>query len=51
MSNKEKLDLLVKDWKLKNSNLSQLEDAKKKWHDYALRGSVQSRKAKSLLLR
>ena len=43
---KLKGDLAVKEFKSKFKGLSLEESMAKKWHDYALRGSVQSRKAK-----
>ena len=39
-------DLAVKDFKAKFKGISLEETMQKKWHDFAARGSVQSRKAK-----
>lgn len=46
MSDKEKLDSLCKDVKDKIKNIQSEKDCQKKWRDFALLGSVQTRKAK-----
>ena len=46
MSDKEKLDLLVRDFKKKFRGENVEEEMKKKWRWLAAQGSIQSRKAK-----
>lgn len=46
MSDKEKLDIACKQLDKAIKNNQSINDFKKLWSDFALRGSVQSRKAK-----